>query len=106
MRNPPVQKYADETKISDHLTKVLMKGPPTVLSSALFTLSSYLRNNGKSQINFFRMGGLTVLADILKNPIGSLKSKLKVIDLLNDLGIEIYDNLDTVDRAHTHQLQR
>ncbi|GFQ92191.1 uncharacterized protein TNCT_42991 [Trichonephila clavata] len=104
--NPPVQKYAEEIKISDYLTKVLRKGPPTVLSSALFTLSSYLRNNEKSQINFFRMGGLTILADILTSSGGSLKSKLKVIDLLNDLAIEIYDNLDVVDQAHTRQLQR
>ncbi|GFU47160.1 uncharacterized protein NPIL_571371 [Nephila pilipes] len=104
--NPPVQKYAEEVNIVDYLIIALTKGPHTILSSALFTLSSYLRNNEESQIKFFRKDGLRILADILKSQIESLKSKLKVIDLLNDLATEIYGSLNIVDKAESSQLQR
>ncbi|KAF8785754.1 nucleotide exchange factor SIL1-like [Argiope bruennichi] len=87
--NPTVQKYAEDAQILNYILKVLRNAHRRSTSS-LYTLSSYIRNNPVSQLNFFRHKGLNILAGILKSQVDNLKSKLKVLELLSDLASEIY----------------
>ncbi|GBM17958.1 hypothetical protein AVEN_111103-1 [Araneus ventricosus] len=88
--NPTVQKYAEDAQVLDYILKALRGVHRRSSTTSLYTLSSYIRNNPVSQLNFFRHNGLNILAGILKSQADSLKSKLKVLELLYDLASEIY----------------
>ncbi|CAL1269700.1 unnamed protein product [Larinioides sclopetarius] len=88
--NPTVQKHAEDAQVLDYILKALRGIHRRSSTTSLYTLSSYIRNNPISQLNFFRHDGLNILAGILNSHTDSLKSKLKVLELLYDLASEIY----------------
>ncbi|GIY46790.1 hypothetical protein CDAR_494301 [Caerostris darwini] len=104
--NPIVQQYAEKAHILDYIIRALTGKPHNAVTSVLFTLSSYLRNNAVSQLKFFRSNGLHILANILQSPEETMKSKIKIIDLLNDIAVEIYSEPEDINEDKILQIRR
>lgn len=86
--NPDVQKIAMDEEVGKKLFQLLNHKSPYVVPRIVFAISSFLRNAPKAQEEFLLANGVSRFADILKTPFITADTKLKIVDLFNDLAIE------------------
>lgn len=77
-----------EENIGRKLYHLLTHKSPYVVPRIVFAISSFLRNAPEAQEEFLSANGVSRLADILKTPFITTNTKLKIIDLFNDLAVE------------------